>query len=582
MKSLLRLKPYLRPQLGLLITSGFLAIPLAAIGVAPVKFAERLIPVLDSRSPQRLALFAGSLILLYLLNFVVRFFHYYLLRIAVARINQKLKNDLFEHLMGLSADHFTSQSVGTLISRVGSDTSYVDSGITNFGGLVRVPLKFIGLLGMALYLNWRLTLITFLIFPVLAWVFSATARNLKRYIQKLNEENARLFSTLQESFSGVRVIKMFQLEKYSRKKFRERTDRFSTILLKAAALEEASHPMVELLVAAVIASVVLYGGHEVIQGRMQPKDLLAFCVAFGSMMDPIRSMNDINIKLNQAASACTRIFEIFDWRSRLHVSPHPVRIRSFEHSIEFQDVRFAYPDAPEREVLRGVSFTIPKGRVIAIVGASGAGKSSMVSLLPRVFDITSGTIRIDGRDLRELDVDDLRSLIAVVNQDVFLFNDSIGENIRCGRLSARQSEIEDAAGHAHALEFIRSLPEGFQSVVGDRGQKLSGGEKQRISIARAFLRQAPILILDEATSSLDNRSERAVQEALEDLMKDRTTLVIAHRLSTIRGADRILVMKEGQVVESGTHSELLALDGEYCRYHRLAEETQRSPLEPLA
>ena len=573
MKSLLRLKPYIRPHLGLIIGSSLLAIPLAAIKVAPVEFVNQLIPILEARDQHRLAIFTLGLVGLYLLNFVVRFFHYFLLRIAVARINQKLKNDLYEHIMGLSADHFTTQSTGTLISRVGSDTSYIDAGITNIGALVRVPLTFLALLARVLYLNWRLTLLTFLVFPALAWVFSVTARNLKRYIQKLNEENARLFSTLQESFTGVRVVKMFQLEKYTRKKFRERTQNFSRILLKAAMIEEASHPLVELLVAAVIAAMVYYGGTDVVHGKMQTGDLIAFCTALGLMMDPIRSMNEVNIKLNQAASACTRIFEVFDWRSRLHIAASPTRIRSFDRSIEFRDVCFAYPDAPERPILRGVSFEIPKGQVIAIVGASGAGKSSMVSLLPRIFDITGGSIRIDGHDLRDLELDDLRSLIAVVNQDVFLFNDTVGENIRCGRLSARGAEIEEAAKHAHALDFIRSLPEGFQSIVGDRGQKLSGGEKQRISIARAFLRQAPILILDEATSSLDNRSERAVQEALEELMKDRTTLVIAHRLSTIRGAHRILVMKEGLLVESGTHPELLALNGEYSRYHRIAEES---------
>jgi subfamily B ATP-binding cassette protein MsbA len=236
-------------------------------------------------------------------------------------------------------------------------------------------------------------------------------------------------------------------------------------------------------------------------------------------------------------------------------------------------VAFAYPDAPDRPVLRDVSFTVPRGHAVALVGASGAGKSSLVSLVPRIFDVTGGAIRLDGRDIRELALEDLRRQVAVVTQDVFLFNDTIEENIRCGRLGATGDEIREAARKAHALEFIETLPDGFRTVVGDRGQKLSGGERQRVSIARAFLRQAPILILDEATSSLDSASERAVQAALDELMIDRTTLVIAHRLSTIRNANRILVVKEGQIVESGTHDELLRRGGEFARFHRIHEGT---------
>jgi subfamily B ATP-binding cassette protein MsbA len=277
------------------------------------------------------------------------------------------------------------------------------------------------------------------------------------------------------------------------------------------------------------------------------------------------------MKLHGAAAACGRIFEVFDWRPSLHEAANPARFGEFRDSIRFEGVRFAYPDAPAREVLHGVSFSLPRGKVVALVGASGAGKSSIVSLLPRIFDVTGGAIRVDGRDIRELDLEDLRRQIAVVSQDVFLFNDTIEENIRCGRLSATRDEIREAARRAHALEFIERLPEGFATVVGDRGQKLSGGERQRISIARAFLRGAPILLLDEATSSLDSASERAVQEALDELMQDRTTLIIAHRLSTVRSADRILVLKEGAVVEEGKHDELLRLGGEYSRFHQLGD-----------
>jgi len=318
----------------------------------------------------------------------------------------------------------------------------------------------------------------------------------------------------------------------------------------------------------VLAAMIYYGGRQVLAGRMTPGDLLAFFAAFALMINPLRTLNDVNIKLNQAAGACERIFEILDWRPNIREAENPVRLMTLEKELEVRDVSFAYPDAPARGVLKGVSFTLPRGRAVALVGASGAGKSSMVSLFPRIFDVTGGSILIDGHDIRNVAINDLRRMIAVVSQDVFLFNDTIEENIRCGRLSATREEIREAARRAHALDFIEAAPQGFQSVIGDRGQKLSGGERQRISIARAFLRQTSILILDEATSSLDTTSERAVQSALEELMKDRTTLIIAHRLSTIRNADQILVLKDGEVIERGRHEDLIRLGGEYAKFHQ--------------
>lgn len=569
MKSLLRLKPYLRPFWGLILASALLAIPLSALRTSPGPLLKYFVDnVLVSRNSSKLILFPALVIGIYVVNFVVRFAHYYLLRIVIHRVNQRIKNDLYDHVLGLSADYFTSQSSGSLISRVGSDPQYVDSGLACINILVREPLTFLFLFGYALHLNWRLTLITFLIFPPLAWVFSATSRNLKRYIGKITEENGRLFSNLQESFTGIRIIKMFGLENYVREKFHARSAEFTRFLLKTAALEEASHPMVELLTSFIIAAVVYYGGQQVVSGQMSSGELQSFFLTFALMLHPIRQVNDVNLKLSQAAAAIDRISEVFNCKSNLHEPATPLPLEKFERGIRVESVSFAYPDEPSRFVLKDISFTIPKGKVVALVGASGAGKSSFVSLLPRIFDVTSGAIRIDGHDIREIALPDLRKLVAVVSQDVFLFNDTIEENIRCGKLDATHEEIVAAARKAHALEFIEKMPGGFQAVIGDRGQKLSGGQRQRLSIARAFLRQSPILILDEATSSLDSTSERAVQGALDDLMLNRTTLVIAHRLSTIKHADEILVMREGSIIERGRHEELLSLSGEYARFHQ--------------
>ena len=572
MKSLLKLKPYLRPYTGLIVISGILAIPLAALRTLPVVLVKHIIDDLfTNKDANKLIYFPAIFIGLYVVNFVVRFFHYYCLRVVVARVNQKLKNDLYEHLMGLSADYFTSQSTGSLISRVGVDPQSVDGGVAQLNVMVREPIQFLFLFGYAVKLNWKLTLITLAIFPPLAYVFSATGRNLKRYILRMADENARLYSTLQESFTGIRVIKTFRLEKFIRKKFRERSDAFTKFLLKTAILEELSHPMVELITAFALAGLIYFGGSQVLQGKMTQGDLLAFFTAFALMMNPLRNMNDMNMKLHTAAAACKRIFEVFDWKTNLREPANPSAKKTFEKEILFSNVRFAYPDTPQREVLKGINFKVPYGKAIALVGASGAGKSSLVSLLPRIFDITQGSISLDGHDIRELDLNDLRNLISVVSQDVFLFNDSVSENIRCGRLAASQEQIYEAAKHAHALDFIERMPEGFDTVIGDRGQKLSGGERQRLSIARAFLRQAPILILDEATSSLDSASERAVQSALDELMQNRTTILIAHRLSTIKHADQIHVMHEGEILESGTHEELMNKSGQYASFLRLSQ-----------
>jgi subfamily B ATP-binding cassette protein MsbA len=570
--SLEKLWPYLRPHWPLLVGSIILAFPLAALRASPVKLVQYLFDdVLPNRDEKMLLIFPLLVVGIFVLNFIVRFLHYFWNRLVVARVNFKIKKDLFQHLLSLSADYFTDKSTGTLISRVAADPNQVDAGIHAFSMIIREPLTFIMLFSWAFSINWKLTLITLLTFPFLALVFMKTGKFLKRYGQRLAEENARLFSTLQESFVGIRMIKAFRLEPYVQEKFDERLTSFKSFMVKTAVIEEAAHPAVELFTSFAIAGVIYFGGTQVLRGEMTSGELLSFFTAFGLMMNPLRMMNDINIKLNQTSVVTDRIFEILSWKPNLYQSPSPQEKLNFSGSLQFQDVWFHYPDNPERWILRGVSFELKKGHALALVGASGAGKSSTVNLLPRIFDVQKGQITIDGTDIRELKLGDLRSLIAVVSQDVFLFNDTIEENIRCGRLGASFEDIKNAARRANAEEFIERLPLGYKTVIGDRGQKLSGGERQRLSIARAFLRESPILILDEATSSLDSASERAVQSALEELMHNRTTIVIAHRLSTIQHIEQILVMRAGEVCESGRHDELVGKQGEYARFLRLLE-----------
>ena len=573
MKSIYRLKPYLKPYRKLILISALLALPLAALRSSYIPLLQYMVDdILVKKDMTKLALFPLLLLTLGVLNFIVRFFHFYLLRIVIVRVNQKIKNDLYNHLLGLSADYFTAQSTGSLIARVGADPQYLDGGLACINVIIREPLTFIILLGYALHTNWKLTIVTFVIFPPLAWVFTASGKNLKRYLNRVAEENAKLYSTLQESFTGIRIVKTFRLEKYVRRKFWEQSETFTQLLLKISKIEEAAHPLVELLIFAVVAIIVYFGGRQVIFGKITSGQLVAFFATFFAMVNPLKLLNEVNMKINQAAGAADRIFQVFDWKPNLFESAQPKAVREFKDKIEFQNVSFAYPDAPARLVLNQISFEVPKGKTVALVGASGAGKSSLVSLLPRIFDITGGSIRIDGTDIREFSLEDLRRMIAVVNQEVFLFNDTIEENIRCGKLNSTFEEIQAAARKAHALEFIEPLPDGMKTIIGDRGQKLSGGQRQRLSIARAFLRQSPILILDEATSSLDSASERIVQSTLEELMRDRTTIIIAHRLSTIQNADHIFVMRDGQIVESGRHADLLGKNGEYSRFYQTYRE----------
>jgi len=549
-----------------------LSLPLAALRAYPVVLIQELFDgILVAKDQAKLITVPLLVIGVYCVNFVIRFIAYFSLRLAVTRIDQNMKVDLFKHLMGLSADYFTTQSSGALISRVGTDPVLAGQGVGQVTTLIREPLQLLFLVGYIFKLDWKLSLITIGIFPPLFLIFSISGKAVKRYIRKIQEEQARMFGTLQESFTGFRVINSFKLEPYVTQRFVGQSNTFVKHVIKTSAFEETSSPIIELVTAVAVAALIYVGGHQVIEGRLTPGQLTSFFAAFMLMMGPIRSLNEMNLKLNTAAGAYDRIKEIFSWKSRLIENPQPQVFENFEKEIEFKNVHFAYPDEPSREILNGISFCLQKGKSVALVGASGAGKSSLVTLMPRLYDVTQGSISIDGIDIKNLEIARVRELIAVVSQDVFLFNDTIEENIRCGRLDATTEEIHEAAQQAFAFDFIQKMPEGFKSIIGDRGQKLSGGERQRISIARAFLRQSPILILDEATSALDSKSEKTVQTALENLMKNRTVVMIAHRLSTIRNADEILVLDQGKIIERGDHSSLLKADGSYSKMIQLNE-----------
>jgi subfamily B ATP-binding cassette protein MsbA len=567
--SLKSLKPFLWPNRKWLLFSLLMAIPLSALRIGPIPLVKYLIDeILNNKNESKLILIPLGVIGMYMLNLVIRFLHYFSTRIVVIAANRLVKERLYNHLISLSYDYYSEQKTGSLLSRVTADPAQLDQGIASLNVLIREPITFTALLGYVLYTNWKLTLMTFSIVPLLGLVFTKTGRYVKTKIAEYQKLNGESYSIIQESISGIRVIHLYALRNFMEKKFAHQSMEMQKMSLKISKIEELASPMVELVTSFAIALILYSGGKAVLNGEMTSGDLIAFFAAFGMMVNPIRQLSDINTKIHSAAGAMERINHFLSWKSNvsdIENAKHP----SLHQGIELRNISFTYPNSFDRLVLKNVSFNVPSGKTVALVGQSGSGKSSIAQLLTRMYDVNNtgadSGIFIDGVNLRHLKIEEWRNQVAVVSQDVFLFHDTIYNNIALGNPNATREEVIDAAKKAFAHDFIQKLAEGYETIVGDRGMKLSGGERQRISIARAFLRNSNLLILDEATSNLDLESEKIVQNTLETLMKGKTTVVIAHRLSTIRNADQIIVIRDGQKVESGTYSELMDIRGEFYR-----------------
>ena len=481
-----------------------------------------------------------------------------------------LRNKLFDHLTSLSLSFFNRTRAGDLTSIVLNDVATMRRTFSvSFQKLLVEPINIITFMTLLFMINWRLTLAAMLILPAAVTLMIWVGGSIRRKAKRSSIQIAGIVSILQEVLGAIRVVKAFVMEQAEKLKFRWETLTFYRLQKRQMGLRLASSPVTEMIGVTMGVTLLWLGGQDVlIDNSMEPEDFIRFILLLFSILNPIKSLNTVNSDIQTALASAERVYEILDTRSFIIDAPDAIVIERFDREVLFKDVHFSYAE-DEPEVLSGVSFKIKRGKVVAVVGESGAGKSTIADLIPRFFEVTSGAVEIDGCDIRTLTKRSLRDLMGIVPQETILFNDTIATNIAYGQSGISKKDLRDAAAAANALDFIEEQPDGFETIIGDRGVKLSGGQRQRLAIARALLKNPPILIMDEATSSLDSESEKKVQEAIEHLMKDRTVFVIAHRLSTVVNADLIIVLAAGKVVESGTHDELIQNDGHYCKLYNV-------------
>ncbi len=504
-----------------------------------------------------------SIVLIYFFKNLFRYLSLFFMAPVRNGIVRDLRQDVFEKMMVLPLSYFSEERKGDLMARITADVQEVEySVLSTLEVIVRAPLMIVGSIILMLLFSVKLTLFSFVLLIFTVVVIGGLGRTLRRQSTDVQEKLGDLVSTIEEGLSGLKVIKGFNAKNYQSEKFGQENTTYFNLLNRLLWRRDMASPMSEFLGVATVAVLIWFGFREVQAGTMNVSVFITFLYAFYGIIDPAKMFSKASYNIRKGLAALDRVEEILDAPIDIQEVQNPIPISTFEKEIVFQDVSFRYKNG-ERDVLQEINLVIPKGEIIALVGISGGGKSTLVDLLPRFQDVTKGAILIDGTNIKHYKLHDLRSLFGIVTQEAVLFNDSVQNNIIFGKNNISEQSVQDAAKVANAHEFIKELDQHYETFIGDRGSKLSGGQRQRLTIARAILRDPPILILDEATSALDAESEKLVQEALQRIMKDRTALVIAHRLSTIQHAHKIIVLKEGRIVEQGTHAQLINQNGEY-------------------
>ncbi len=513
-----------------------------------------------------IAVYAVKGIFIYMQNYLINW--------TGNRMILDMRDLLYRHITNLSMSFFNNQKIGTLISRITNDVNLIQGAIANvLGNIIGAGFNIIGLLGMLFYLQWKFTLIAIFIFPVAVFPIIALGKKMKKAAKGSQEKMGDITSVLNESFNGIRIVKAFGMEEYERKRFKEDLVRHFDYMMRGVRASAMSSPIMETIGAVGIAAIVYVAGRAVIQEQLTTGTFFAFIAAITGLYPQVKKFNDMNNIIQQALASAERVFAILDTKPDIVDAPDAVEKKTFTDKVEFKNVEFSY--IKSEQVLRGISFEMKKGEVFAVVGPSGSGKSTTADLLARFYDPSAGEITIDGINIKNIKQESLRNLIGIVTQETILFNDTIRNNIAYGKPGLSQEDIEAAAKAANAHSFIVKQPDGYNTMIGDRGVRLSGGQRQRLAIARAILKNPPILILDEATSSLDSESEILVQQAINNLMQNRTTFVIAHRLSTVRNANRIIVIDKGVITETGTHDELIKLGGTYKKLYDMQFTLQK-------
>jgi len=505
------------------------------------------------------------------LVFFIKNVFWYAQSFLITRVEQAvirdIRNDLYRKYQTLSLAYFHGQKTGELISRISNDIMLVRGAIgEGLSKLLKAALNFVFFLSLAFLASWRMALISLIVLPPAVIAISLLSRKLRASSIISQQKMAAVTSILQETVSGIRVVKAFNMENFELGKFKKIAQDYYKTMVRLGRIGYLSVPLTEILGVSVGALILWYGGQQILSGGgLTTSTFILFLVATFSTMDPVKKISQVNIEIQQGLAAGKRLFEILDLQQEISDKKNAKEINSLNDSIMYQNVSFKYYTGDFS--LSNINIELKKGEILALAGPSGGGKSTLVDLLPRFYEVTGGEITIDGTDIRDISTTSLRSLMGIVTQEIILFNDTVANNIAYGQEDASLGRIKQAARAAFADEFIEALPDGYETIIGDRGVKLSGGQRQRLSIARALFKDPPILIFDEATSSLDTESEQLIQKAIDNLLSGRTVIVVAHRLSTIRNANQILVIDKGRIVEEGTHSDLISGDGPYKRLY---------------